>query len=206
MEKIILKEIENAAKIIKNGGVVVFPTETVYGIGVDCLNEEAIKKLYKIKNRPFTQKTSILVGSIDMLYQYTQNISKIENELVRKFFPGPLTLVLHKKRIPDLLTNNEEIVGFRMPQNDIALKLIQEVGRPIATTSANISREPSSTSIEGAMLQFGENVDFYIDGGKARIGIGSTVVQVIENVPHIIRKGSITNEQINEVISKCLLK
>ncbi len=198
-----MKEIEDAAKIIKNGGVVVFPTETVYGIGVDCLNEEAIKKLYKIKNRPFTQPITILVSSFEMLYEYTQNISKIEDALIHEFFPGPITLLVQKnEKIPYILTNNGELLGVRMPKNETAIKLIEEVGKPIATTSANISGKPSSTSIEDAISQFGEKVDYYIDGGKSKIGIGSTVLQVIDNVPNIIRKGSITEEQIKEVIAK----
>ena len=93
-----------------------------------------------------------------------------------------------------------------MPQSEIALKLIEEVGRPIATTSANISGKPSSIDIEDAISQFGEKVDYYIDGGKSKIGIGSTVLQIVDNTPNIIRKGSITEEQINEVIYKCLQK
>lgn len=196
-----LEIINNAAQIIKNGGIVVFPTETVYGIGADAFNEEAIKKLYKIKKRPLNKKTSLLVSSIDMLKQVTQNISDIEYKLIKEFFPGPLTLVLNKKDIiPNILTNNEEIVGFRMPANRMALELIENVGRPIATSSANLTGETSGTNLEEIRKVFKESVDFYIDGGKSKIGIGSTVVQVIDGTPHIIRKGSITEEQIAKVL------
>lgn len=195
-------ELDEAVKLIKNGGVVVFPTETVYGIGVDCLNEKAIRKLYKIKNRPFTQKTSLLVSSIEMLEEYTKNRSEIENMLIQKFFPGPLTLVLHKKEsIPNLITNNESIVGFRMPQNEIALKLIEKVGRPIATSSANISGKQSGIILDDIIKEFEENVDYYIDGGKSKIGKGSTVAQVMKNGKiQIIREGSITLEQMWKVM------
>ena len=210
MENILdLKDSENydkldkVATVIKNGGIVVFPTETVYGIGADCLNEEAIKKLYRVKNRPITQKTSLLVSSIYMLKQYTKNISEIENILINSFFPGPLTLVLHKnKSIPYLLTNNEEIVGFRMPKNGIALKLIEKVGRPIATSSANTKGHPSGICIEDIIQDFGEKVDYYIDGGKSKIGKGSTVAQVMEDGSiNIIREGSITLEQMMQAIN-----
>lgn len=201
LEQINNTEIMKAAQIIKSGGIVVFPTETVYGIGADALNEEAIKKLYKIKERNFNKKTSLLVSSIDMLKQVTQNISDIEYKLIKEFFPGPLTLILNKKDIvPNLLTNNEEIVGFRMPANRIALELIENVGRPIATSSANLPGEPSGINLEDIRNVFHENVDFYIDGGKSKIGIPSTLVQVIDGTPHIIRKGIITEEQIAKAL------
>jgi len=121
-------KISTAVNCIKDGGIVVFPTETVYGIGADCLNENAIRKLYKAKRRPLTKKISILVGSIEMLKQFTKNLSRQEQKLVKEFFPGPLTLILHKNPIiPDLLTNNEDVVGFRMPKNKVALDLINGV-------------------------------------------------------------------------------
>ncbi len=196
-------ELDKVATVIKKGGIVVFPTETVYGIGADCLNEEAIEKLYRVKNRPFTQKTSLLVSNIEMLKKYTKNISKIEKILISRFFPGPLTLVLHKdESIQYLLTNNEEIVGFRMPENEIALKLIEKFGRPIATSSANTKGHPSGTRIEDIIQDFGEKVDYYIDGGKSKIGKGSTVAQVMEDGSiNIIREGSITLEQMMQAIN-----
>lgn len=193
--------IEQAAEIIKNGGIVVFPTETVYGIGADALNEDAIKRLYRVKGRPANQKTSLLVSSIEMLEKITQNISDIEYKLIKRFFPGPLTLILHKKNIiPNILTNNEEIVGFRMPANQIALELIEKVGRPIATSSANFAGKPSGINLSDIKNNFKENVDFYIDGGKSEIGMGSTIVQVIDGKPVILRQGSITLDQINQAI------
>lgn len=197
-------KLDEAANLIKNGGVAVFPTETVYGIGVDCLNEDAIKRLYRIKNRPFNQKTSLLVSSIEMLNNYTKNRSEIEDMLIQKFFPGPLTLVLHKKEIiPYLITNNEDIVGFRMPECKIALKLIEKVGRPIATSSANISGKQSGIILSDIIKEFRDKVDYYIDGGKSKIGRGSTVAQVIRNGQiQIIREGSITLEKMLDAVKK----
>ena len=197
------KKIDEAVKVIKKGGVVVFPTETVYGIGVDSSNEEAIKKLYKVKRRPLSQKISILVGSIQMLEQVTQNISYVEQKLIKNFFPGPLTLILHKKDIiPDILTNNEDIVGFRMPQNKVALDIINKLGNPIATSSANRAGEPSGVNLKDIRNSFEDDVDFYIDGGNSKIGIGSTIVQVIDETPHIIREGIITKADIEKVLKE----
>lgn len=194
-------EIEKAAQALKNGGIVVFPTETVYGIGADILKEEAIKKLYQAKRRPLTQKISILVGSLEMLEEVTEMVTEVEQKLINHFFPGPLTLILHKKKIvPNILTNNEDIVGFRMPENEIALQLINKVGNPIATSSANRAGEPSGIDLASIKDVFQEEVDFYINGGKSKIGIGSTIVQVIKEVPHIIREGTITKEDIEKVL------
>ena len=137
-------DISKAVEILKNGGIVVFPTETVYGIGANALDENSIKKLYKAKNRPINKKTSILVGSVKMLEKYTKNISQIERKLIDNFFPGPLTLILHKDdAIPNIVTNNENIVGFRMPDNETALEIINELDIPLATSSANKSGEQS---------------------------------------------------------------
>lgn len=196
-------EIKKAAQTLKEGGIVVFPTETVYGIGADILNEDAIRKLYQAKRRPLTQKISILVGSLEMLKEVTQKVTDVEKKLIHHFFPGPLTLILHKKEIiPNLLTNNEEIVGFRMPENEIALKLINQVGNPIATSSANRAGEPSGINLESIKDVFQEDVDFYIDGGNSKIGVGSTIVQVIDGIPCIIREGTITEEDIEKVLKE----
>jgi len=190
-----------AAEKIKNGGVVVFPTETVYGIGASVLQEEAIKKLYAVKGRTFNKKTSILVGSIAMLNQVTQDISEVERILIEKFFPGPLTLILHKQNIiPDILTNGESIVGFRMPKNQIALDLINTVGSPIATSSANRTGEPSGVNLESIKNIFQDEVDFYLEGGPSEIGIASTIVQVIDGIPCIIREGTITKEDLERAM------
>lgn len=195
------KKIEEPAKILKHGGIVVFPTETVYGIGVNGLNEPAIKKLYKIKQRPINKPISLLVNSIEMIEKVAKDISDIEYDLIKKFFPGPLTIVLKKKEnVPDILTAGLETVGIRMPENDIALKLIEYSGVPIATPSANISGKPSGTNMKEIMKDFNDKVDYFIDGGVSKIGVASTIVQIIDGIPHILRKGKISEEQIKEQV------
>lgn len=191
-------KLKEPANIIKNGGIVVFPTETVYGIGTNGLNENSIKRLYEVKQRPLNKPISLLVNSIEMIEQITQNISELEYKLIKKFMPGPLTIILKKKDIiPNILTANGDTVGIRMPENKIALKLIEYAGVPIATPSANISGKPSGTDLDIIMKDFGENVDYFIDGGKSKIGIASTIVQVIDGKPHILREGSISKEEFD---------
>ena len=143
------EEILEASNIIKDGGIVVFPTETVYGIGVDVLNNSAIEKLYNIKKRPHKKPISVLVSNFEMINKVAKEISEIEWKIIKNFFPGPLTIVLTKNEsISDILTGGKETIGVRMPDNQIALKLIEYVGNPVATSSANISGEISGTDIK----------------------------------------------------------
>lgn len=196
-------KLKEPAELIRNGGIVVFPTETVYGIGANALNENAIKKLYDIKKRPLNKPISLLVNSIDMIEQVTKDITKLEYALIKTFFPGPLTIILKKKNIvPNIVTANQDTVGIRMPANEIALKLIGYVGSPIATPSANISGKPSGTNLKDIMEDFDGKVNCFIDDGPSKIGLASTIVQVVDGVPHILRQGSISEKQIKEVCDK----
>ena len=194
-----LKEI---SKIIKNGGIVVFPTETVYGIGTNGLNKESISRLYEVKQRPTSKPISLLVSSIEMAEMIAKDITDMEYKLMEKFFPGPLTIILKKKSIvPDNLTNNTDTVGVRMPDNIIAKELIEYANVPIATPSANISGKPSGTDINTIMNDFKDKVDYYIDGGKSKLGIGSTIVKLENGYPVILREGSISKKQILECLN-----
>lgn len=188
------------AKIIKNGGIVVFPTETVYGIGANGLDENSVKKLYNVKQRPWNKPISLLVSNMDMVNKVAKDITELEYRLMEEFFPGPFTIILKKKDIvPDIVTANQDTVGIRMPAGEIARKLVEYANVPIATPSANISGKPSGTSFEKVMRDFEGNVDFFIDGGESELGISSTIVKVIDGVPYILRQGSITKEQIEKI-------
>lgn len=194
-------KLEEPAKIIKDGGIVIFPTETVYGIGANGLNAEAVKKIYDLKKRPLSKPINLLVNSIEMIEKVAKDITPLEYAIIKEFFPGPLTIILQKKDVvPDIVTANGTTVGVRMPANEIALELIKKAGVPLATSSANISDRPSKTNIKDVMSDFSEGVDCFIDGGESKIGIASTIVQVINGVPHILRQGTITEEQINRLI------
>ena len=202
-EKSDYTKLNKPADIIRNGGIVIFPTETVYGIGTNGLDENAIKKLYIAKQRPINKPISLLVNSIEMINQVSRHITKLEYALIKEFFPGPLTIILKKKDIvPDILTANSDTVGIRMPSNEIALKLIEYAGVPIATSSSNISGRPSGTNLKDIIKDFYGQVDYFIDNGPSKIGLASTVVQVINAIPNILRQGSISEKQIRDVCLK----
>ena len=193
--------IEKAAELIKQGKIVVFPTETVYGIGANALDEKAVRKLYEVKKRPLNKPISLLVSNMEMVKAIAKDITEVEYKIMGKFFPGPLTIILKKKDIvPDIVTAGQDTVGVRMPSGEIARKLVELSGVPIATPSANISGQPSGTNLSEIKENFEENVDFYIDGGNSELGISSTIVQVIDGKIEILRQGSITLEQIEKEI------
>ncbi len=192
---------------IKNGKIAIFPTETVYGIGTNGLDEKAVEKIYDIKKRDKKNPTNLLVSSIEMIETITQEISPIEYKLMEAFFPGPFTLILHKNKIvPNVVTAGSNLVGVRMPSGIIAKKLVELSNVPIAAPSANISGKPSGTSLNDIIDDFSQFVDFAIDGGKSEIGMESTVVRVIDNIPYVLRPGLITPEQIKAVAGSCILE
>lgn len=193
-------ELKTIANGVKNGKLALFPTETVYGIGANGFDEEAVKKIYQAKGRSFKNPINLLVSSIKMVESVARDITNLEYRLMETFFPGPFTLILKKKQIvPDIVTAGSDTVGVRMPNNKIAKKLVEYAGVPIATPSANISGKPSSTNLEDILKDFSDKVDFIIDGGKTNLGIESTIVKVIDGIPHILRPGGITAEQIQKI-------
>ena len=175
--------------------------------GTNGLDENAVKKLYKVKKRSLKNPINLLVNNLEMIEKITNDISPIEYKLIKAFFPGPFTIILKKnKLVPNIVTANSEYVGVRIPDNEIAKKLIDYANVPIAAPSANISGNLSSTNIEDLKNDFLEQVDYVTNGGKSKIGFESTIVQVIDNVPHILRPGFITPEQIKSIIGCVVLE
>ena len=202
VDNIDMEQIKKQAEILKAGKTVIFPTETVYGVGANGLDKNAIKKIYEAKQRPLNKPISLLVSNIDMIENVAKDITNIEYSIIEKFFPGPLTIILKKKEtIPDILTAGSDTIGIRMPANDIALNLINYAGVPLATPSANLSGKPSGTNLKDIIKDFDGNVDCFIDDGPSKIGLASTIVKVIDGVPHILRQGSISIDEINSVIN-----
>ena len=197
-----LEELKESAKIIRNGGIVIFPTETVYGIGTNGFNEESIKKIYELKRRDFNKPISLLVSNMEMVEMVAKDITNLERALMKQFWPGPFTIILKKKKIvSDILTANEDTVGVRMPSGKVAKKLIEYAEVPIATPSANISGRVSGINIDDIKADFEGKVDCIIDNGTSELGVASTIVKVVDNVPYILREGTITKEQIEKVVN-----
>lgn len=199
-----LKEI---ATEMKHGKLCLFPTETVYGIGTNGLDEKAVQRIYEVKKRNKKNPTNLLVSNMEMIEKIAQDISPLEYKLMRAFFPGPFTIILKRKKIvPGILTANSNFVGVRMPSGTIAKKLVELAGVPIAAPSANISGKLSGTNFLDIIDDFSDSIDFAIDGGESKLGMESTIVKVIDNVPHILRPGSITPEQIKEIAETVILE
>lgn len=199
-----LKEVGN---YIKSGKIVLFPTETVYGIGTNGLNEKAVEKIYTAKGRNKKNPINLLVSDISMVEQVAKDISDLEYKLMNAFFPGPFTIILKKRDIvPDIVTAGLDYVGVRIPKGEIAMKLLQYSGVPIAAPSANLSGKPSGTNLDDIFDEFNGKVDFIINGGESDIGMESTVVKVINGIPHILRPGFITENQIREIAGDVIIE
>ena len=193
-------KIWEASNEIKNGNLVIFPTETVYGIGANALNDEACKNIFKAKGRAGDNPLIVHVNNVEMIKQIVEEPSDIEKNLINDFCPGPFTIILKAKDIiPKSVTAGLDTVGIRMPSNKVANKLIEYAGVPIAAPSANISGRPSGTNIDDIKNEFDGKVAVIIDSGMVDIGLESTVVRVINNKVRILRPGKITKEDIEEL-------
>lgn len=196
--------IKEAAEIINNGGIVVFPTETVYGIGADALNDEAVDKIFKAKGRPQDNPLIVHIAEFDELYTLAKVVPTSAKILADKFWPGPLTMILYKNNIlSDKITANLNTAAIRLPVNKIALALIKESKKPIAAPSANLSGKPSPTDASHVIEDLMGKVDMIIDGGSTDIGLESTVIDMTSEIPMILRPGGVTKEDIISVLGKC---
>lgn len=195
--------IQRAGDIIRNGGIVLFPTETVYGIGANALDDEAVKKIFVAKGRAQDNPLILHIANMEMLSQIVESISDLEYRLMDAFWPGPLTIILPKKKgIANVATCYGDTVGVRMPSNKIAHDLIKAAGMPIAAPSANVSGKPSGTKLSDIWEELKDKVDGAIDGGETEIGIESTVVRVMDGTVKILRPGKITKEEIETIVSQ----
>lgn len=196
-------ELNRVIKIIKEDGIVLVPTETVYGIAANALSDNACKKIFIAKKRASDNPLIVHVSDKDMLRSLVKNISDIEEKLIDNFMPGPFTLILQKNDVVSKVASaNTNTIGIRMPDNSIINKIIKKSNIPLAAPSANISGRPSGTCINDIFEELKDRVDCIIDGGECLIGIESTVVKVIDGIPTILRPGYITKEDIEKVIGK----
>ena len=193
--------LKQAADIIRNGGLVAFPTDTVYGLGADALNPEAVRRLYEAKGRPSIKPLILLISSVEDADRYVL-MNPLARILAQKFWPGPLTLVLPAREfIPSITLGGQSTAGVRMPNNETALKLIDYVGTPIAAPSANLSGRPSPVDAESVAADLNGKVDMILDGGSTELGIVSTVVDVTEaEHMRVLRDGGVTREELMDRI------
>ena len=200
---IITKDFYKAAEEIISGNVVGLPTETVYGLGADALNENAVLKIYETKDRPVFNPVIVHVYDINELEKYAENIPDEAYKLAEKFSPGPVTFVLKKKRtIPDIVTSGNESVGLRIPSHKLFRKVLKETMLPIAAPSANRSGRISPTSAEDVLSELEGRINFILDGGTCEIGIESTIISFFDEDVKILRHGFVTKEDIEKVIGK----
>jgi len=196
-ERVIAAE---AAAVIKRGGLVVFPTETVYGLGANAFDEQAVKKIFAAKGRPSDNPVIVHIAEREDLEKLAQGITPMHEKLMDKFWPGPLTLIFNKKgNISSVVSGGLDTVAVRMPANAFARELIKRAGVPIAAPSANISTRPSSTESEHAEELVGK-VDMIIDAGESDIGLESTVVKIEKDLVLILRPGAVTKEMLEGAV------
>lgn len=194
-------QLDEIAKVIETGGIVVFPTETVYGIGANALNPTASEKIYRVKGRPSDNPLIIHIGQVEDMAKYAQNIPPIAWQLAQAFWPGPLTFILQKQDIiPSQTTGGLDTVAIRYPKHDAALKIIRHVGVPLAAPSANLSGRPSSTEFKHVVEDLYGKVNILIDGGPSPIGLESTVLDLTTSKPVILRPGAITKSMLERIL------
>lgn len=200
---IVLKDthenIIKGSEVIRRGGLVAFPTETVYGLGADALNPSAVAGIFEAKQRPFFDPLIVHIADCSDISRLTTGIDKKTYALVEKFWPGPLTVILPKSHtVPDIITSGLDTVALRMPRHETALTLIKEAGTPIAAPSANRFSCLSPTTSRHVMEQLGNSVDIILDGGPCTVGIESTIIKITPEGIHLLRPGGIDAEAIEE--------
>jgi len=205
MKTLLLKpaQISKAAKILQQGGLVAFPTETVYGLGANALNEKAVRRIFVAKRRPADNPLIVHIADKKMLPELVKEVPSSAKKLISKFWPGPLTIVLNKKNIvPDIVTAGGKTVAIRMPAHPVARKLIQLSGLSIAAPSANLSGSPSPTTAKHVIADLKGRIECIIDGGESQVGLESTVVDLSGKIPVLLRPGGVTLEQLRAVLGK----
>ncbi len=190
-----------AARIINQGGLVAFPTETVYGLGANALNQLAVAKIFEAKKRPFFDPLIVHIADTHSLKDLTVNVSPMATKLIQHFWPGPLTLIFKKTNIvPDLVTAGFDTVAIRIPKHPLALELIRKANCPIAAPSANLFGHLSPTQASHVKKYLGDSVDMILDGGKCSKGLESTIIDTTQDPPLILRHGSLPIEELQAVV------
>jgi L-threonylcarbamoyladenylate synthase len=194
------EQVKKAIRILKKGGIVAYPTDTVYGLGANALDEAAVLRVYAAKRRPHHLAVPILLASISQIGEVARDIPGIAWSLAERFLPGGLTLVLYKSpAIPAAVTGGDDKIAVRVPAHPIPIALIEGIGAPITGTSANLSGNPNPVTAEEVSRQLGDRIDLIIDGGRCQGDVASTVIDLTDEHPLILREGVISREEIEKV-------
>lgn len=200
LTSIMAQKIEKGISILANGGIIAYPTDTVYGLGACYDNVQAIKRIYEAKNRPVNMPLPLLLAEVSWIERVTFSIPEVACQLIDSFLPGALTLVMKKSdNIPDIVSGGKETVAVRIPDHFITIALINGVGRPLIGTSANLNGHSSALSAEEVYNQLGEKIDYILDGGVCPGGKESSIVDVTGKIPKLLREGAITKKDIEKV-------
>ncbi len=198
-----INKLNEVADALKMGRLAIFPTDTVYGLGAIYDNENAVSSIFDIKKRNLGKPLNVLISNLSMLDIIAKNISNMDLKLMSGFWPGPLTIILDKQEnVSNTITAGLNTIGVRIPNNKIALDLINLVGKPIVTTSANISGNLSCTDASSAFDIFNNKVSYILDGGESNLKLASTIVRINDNKVEILREGNISLNDINSILFK----
>ena len=193
-------QIERGISVLKQGGLVAFPTDTVYGLGASVNIHQAVERIYKVKERPRNMALPLLLAHASQISEVAELVPPIAWLLVRNFLPGALTIVLYKSNsVPDIITAGERTVAVRVPAHPIPVALAEGVGTPIVGTSANLGGKPSLLTADEVYSQLGDKIDLVIDGGRCPGGRESTIVDVTGEKPVLLREGAISREELEKV-------
>ncbi|MDR0406246.1 MAG: threonylcarbamoyl-AMP synthase, partial [Clostridiales bacterium] len=198
-------DLARAASILKGGGLVAFPTETVYGLGANALDANAVSGIFKAKGRPCDNPLITHIADKSRLEALVEAVPAAAEKLIDAFWPGPLTIVMKKSRnVPDIVSAGLDTVGVRLPEHPVALRFLTACGLPVAAPSANTSGKPSPTAAAHVAEDLAGKIDAIVDGGKCGIGLESTVIDVSGEVPALLRPGGVTYEQLTSLLGEVL--
>ena len=203
----IQRQVDRGISILNQGGIVAFPTDTVYGLGAGANLHRAVERIYEVKKRPLNMALPLLLAHASKISEVAESVPPIVWLLARKFMPGALTIVLHKsKSVSDIITGGGTTVAVRVPAHPIPIALADGLGMPVVGTSANLSGKPSNLTAGEVYSQFGDKIDLVIDGGRCPGGRESTVVDVTGERPVVLREGAISQDELKQVCGDIVLK
>ncbi len=196
-------KIIQAISILNEGGLVAFPTETVYGLGADASNQKALEKIFIAKERPFNHPLIVHIAKVEEMANWARDIPQVAYQLANLFWPGPLTLILKKQpHVLDIITADQETIGLRIPSHPLARALISEFGRGIAAPSANKFTHVSPTTAQAVYEELGDKVDMILDGGECEVGLESTIIDLSGDTPAILRPGMINRDALTAALGR----